>query len=82
MFKVNDTLLNHSRVSLVRTLAVIDGVVPNGSINVKTDQRLVKSIVGHLEPSVARDCDHRVVHHVHCTQFAVVWCRQLRAVYH
>jgi len=48
-----------------------DGIVPNGSV--KTDQRLVKLIVRHLEPSVTRDGDHRVVNHVHCTKAAVLW---------
>ena len=57
-----------------------DSIVPNSFVNVNTDQRLVKSIVGHLEPSVARDCDHRVVHYVACTQLAVVWRRQLWTV--
>ena len=59
-----------------------DGVVPDSPTDINTDQRLVKSVVRHLEPSVARDRDNRVVHHVSCTQLAVVWWRQASTVYH
>jgi len=50
---------------------MIDGIVPNSSV--KTDQRLVKLIVRHLEPSVASGHDYRVVNYVRRIQLTVVW---------
>ena len=63
-----------------RTLAVGDGVVPDTSV--ETDQRLGQLIARHLEPHVARNYHEGVVHHIKCTQCAVIGHRQLRTVNH